>query len=209
MKPEQLKTEIGEIIDRNSELGDMVDGKDRFIGKLKETIRELNREIDGDHHKISAQNEGIERQNKEIERLGTLLSEARADVSIKRLREDHKAFGRLEAELSARKEDSETLMKVVKIIEDDSVSNTKAANLIADVWLSRCAREPECRRNIIIRVLAQEESIGSQLDEIREMIQLGEVALKADPSDVDVKEGLYCLRKRERSLRMSLGETKE
>ena len=39
----------------------------------------------------------------------------------------------LEAELSARKQDSEILMKVVKVIEDDSVGNNKAANLIADI----------------------------------------------------------------------------
>ena len=134
MKSEELKREIGEIIDMNSELEEMVKNRDRVIIELVEkTIRELNGEVE-----------------------------------------------RQKAELYARKE---TIRRL-----DDKIKYLK----------------PECRRNIIIRVLAQEESIGSQLDEIREMIQLGEVALKADPSDVDVKEGLYCLRKRERSLRMSL-----
>ena len=48
----------------------------------------------------------------------------------------------LEAELSARKEDSAMLMKVVEIIKDESVDNNRAAYLISAI-LADCLDVPE------------------------------------------------------------------
>jgi len=112
--------------DRNHEYLDTIEGLEKIIDRR-------NSHIDAGSHVIASRNANIAHLEVEKERLNTVIEEKNTMIYGYR-KENDEAWGKLEgleAELSARKEDSEVLMKVVEIINDESVSNSKAAYLVA------------------------------------------------------------------------------
>ena len=111
----KLRRSMGHLEVQNDEL------KDKFVKKIENMEQYFNRLI----HDLEAELEHFKRSDK--------AAVHAIDIAAEILTEYYDKVKALEVELSARKEDSESLMKVVDVIRNDTIPNSKVLCMICSI----------------------------------------------------------------------------